>query len=201
MKLNQHLLVLAALTAVMSVCSTQAQVVVSGGYNDGPGSLSDFALPNPWYGSPNTTFYGNAATAQAFDPDENAILIQNIGGSPVVISKATMGSLNLFTLDSVGSAITIGAGQSVIFAGNDGSDNHPGSTVSVTIGGIVYNFQDSNNLLNGNPHWQVAESEPWGVLGSTAPVPEPSTYIAGAMLLLPFALQGLRKLRGTKQVA
>ena len=33
------------------------------------------------------------------------------------------------------------------------------------------------------------------------PVPEASTYIAGAILLLPFAVQGLRKLRGQKTLA
>ena len=34
-----------------------------------------------------------------------------------------------------------------------------------------------------------------------APVPEPSTNIAGALLLLPFGLQGIRHFRSRKQAA
>jgi hypothetical protein len=34
-----------------------------------------------------------------------------------------------------------------------------------------------------------------------AAVPEPSTYLAGALLLLPFGVQGLRRLRNRRQVA
>ena len=36
---------------------------------------------------------------------------------------------------------------------------------------------------------------------SDAAVPEPSTYIAGALMLLPFGLQGIRHLRSRKQAA
>ena len=35
----------------------------------------------------------------------------------------------------------------------------------------------------------------------SAAVPEPSTYIAGALMLLPFGLQGIRHLRSRKQAA
>ena len=44
----------------------------------------------------------------------------------------------------------------------------------------------------------LAQSE---IADAFAPVPEPSTYLAGALLLLPFGLQGLRHLRSRKQAA
>ena len=48
-------------------------------------------------------------------------------------------------------------------------------------------------------------TQPWGTVIegtiSLAPVPEPTTFIAGALLLLPFGLQGIRTLRYRRHAA
>ena len=58
--------------------------------------------------------------------------------------------------------------------------------------------------------WLLNGATPTGFNGSVgdmafrlegAPVPEPSTYLAGALLLLPFGLQGIRHFRSRKQAA
>ena len=194
---------LAASLAMLAASSLQASVVtVSAGYNDGTGGGGSPLPPNPWYGSPNTTFYGDAGMAQSGDPDENAILLQNLGGTAVTLSAANMGTWNLFSLDGIVGSVIIGAGQNVILAGVDGSDVSSGSTVSVTIDSINYSFQDvttqeaPSGVLFGNSPWvNGVETVPWTTLGSTAAVPEPSSFLAGGMLLLPMGASLLRKLR------
>lgn len=58
-------------------------------------------------------------------------------------------------------------------------------------------FPDSFFSFNGSaPVWAAGT-----FAASTAPVPEPSTYLAGALLLPPFELQGIRRLRNRKHAA
>jgi hypothetical protein len=151
----------------------QQDVAVSTGYNDEPRNGISYSpasgQPNPWYGSPNTTFYGNASTAQAYDPDEDAILLQNLGGSAVSLTAASMGIYNLFSLDSIGGPVTLNPGQNVILAGVDGSDTFSGlQNVALTIGGVNYSYSDvstaaaPDGVLDGaNPWIGGAESMPW----------------------------------------
>ena len=46
---------------------------------------------------------------------------------------------------------------------------------------------------------QLNESTEWERAVLYAPVPEPSTYVAGAMLAVAFSVQGLRSLRRRQQ--
>jgi hypothetical protein len=48
---------------------------------------------------------------------------------------------------------------------------------------------------------ELPGSESFQLYGETAPVPEPSTCIAGALLLLPFGLQGIRRLTSGKRTS
>ena len=50
--------------------------------------------------------------------------------------------------------------------------------------------------LDSGQTWTPSQQ---GTILTLAPVPEPSTMIAGALLLLPFGLQGIRKLRNSRQ--
>jgi hypothetical protein len=148
-------------------------VEISTGYNDEPRNGIPFSSgsgqPQPWYGSPNTTYYGDPGTATAYDPDIDAVLLQNLGGSAVSLTAATMGTYNLFTLDSIGAPITLTPGQNVILAGVDGSDIFSGvQLVDLTLGGTAYDYSDvttaqaPDGVLDGAMPWiGGAETMPW----------------------------------------
>lgn len=126
-------------------------VQVSTGYYDlaPPIAGNTAALPDPWYGSVNTTFYGSASLAQSGDPDEDAILLQNLGSTPVTLSAADFGGTqNLFTLDSISGSITLNPNQNYILAGVDGSDASFTDQVNLTIGGNNYSYNDAVNSVN-----------------------------------------------------
>jgi hypothetical protein len=148
-------------------------VEVSTGYNDEPRNGTPYSVgsgqPIPWNGSSSTTFYGDVGVANAYDPDEDAILLQNLGGSSVTLTAANIGSYDLFSLDSIGSPVTLAPGQNVILAGPDGSDVFSVlQTVGLTIAGTPYSYSDvttaqaPNGVLDGaNPFIGGSESIPW----------------------------------------
>ena len=170
----------------------QQDVKVSTGYDDaGPGTSPYLPVPDPWYGSLNTTFYGNAAQAQDGDPDEDAILLQNLGGSAVSLTAASIGGWDLFAMDSIGGPVTLLAGQYVILAGVDGSDSIGSlQTVSLTLGGIPYSYLDVTGpgfglgALGGHDtYW---ESVPWTpIYTPNLGVPDESStlWLAGISLI------------------
>jgi hypothetical protein len=111
----------------------------------------------------NTVFYGSVGTATGSDPDEDAILLENLGGSNVTLSTLTIGSgsYNLFSLDSIGGSVTLTPDVYYIFAGVDGSDvGFSGPNVALTVNGTLYTYSDTttgttstggNYVLNGYP--------------------------------------------------
>jgi len=136
--------------AVMALASVpvraQQPVQVSTGYQDYPYSLvSPDGGNNLWYGSPNTVFFGSASLAQSGDPDEDAILLQNLGGSSATLSSLTIGSgsFDLFSLDGIGGPVTLAPGTNYIFAGVDGSDIGFGPGVDLTVNGTLYSYSDT----------------------------------------------------------
>jgi len=91
--------------AVAAAVGARADVFVSVGYYDlaPPAGGNTNALPNPWDGSPNTTFLGNTSQATSSDPDESAILFANTGTTAVTLNPGvtvTSGG-NVFTLWTV----------------------------------------------------------------------------------------------------
>jgi hypothetical protein len=193
---------LAMLTA-LAAHAGPSQVAVSSGYNDEPRNGVPFSSgsgqPVPWYGSPDTTFYGNASVAQAYDPDEDAILLENLGATSISLTAASIGSYNLFSLDSISSPVALNPDQFVIIAGVDGSDAFSGvQTVGLTIGGTSYSYSDvtasqaPDGVLDGAMPWiGGAESMPWTSIYapriSGPPVPDSSS----AFWLFGIALCGL----------
>jgi len=140
--------VLAALALASVPAHAQQPVQVSTGYQDYPYSLNSPDGGNHlWYGSPNTVFYGDAGQALGTDPDEDAVLLQNLGGSNVTLSSLVIGSgsFDLFSIDSVGGPVTLAPGTNYIFAGVDGSDIGFGPGVSLTVGGTNYSYLDTTN--------------------------------------------------------
>lgn len=204
---------------VAATCAAHAQVAVYTGYNDEPragGSFSgvpyaaDSGQPNPWYGSANTTYYGNAGTAQAFDPDIDAILLQNWGGTAQSLTAASIGGFDLFNIDGIGGPVNLAPGANVILAGVDGSDFFGSlQTVSLTIGGNNYSYLDvallsaPGGALSGASPWiGGSESEPWTPIHTptqTNSVPDdcPTLLLTGLAL----GALGLGKLRRSRRVA
>ena len=165
----------------------QTLVQVSTGYYDlPPGSGgSNLPLPNPWVNSSNTVFYGSTANAMSGDPDESAILIQNLGSSPVALTALNVGdSIDLFSLayGNITGTVPLNPGTNYIFAAFDGSDVSFTSVVNLTLGSQNYSYGDAidptlypSGVLHGFPN-STDETVPWTVIST--PIPESSAYAA-----------------------
>jgi hypothetical protein len=192
--------------ALSTAIGAKADILLSVGYYDlaPPASGNTNALPNPWYGSPNTTFLGSAAEATAGDPDEAAILFTNTGTTAVTLNQGLTvktGS-NSFTIwDSLIGAggFSILPGHGVILSGTttdsfDGSDIPlSDSTISFSLNGTAYSVVDTNSILEGFPGGN--ETEPWtqiddllhsGGGGSSTPEPASLTLVSAGLLTIAF---------------
>jgi hypothetical protein len=197
--------------ALSTAIGVKADILLSVGYYDlaPPASGNTNALPNPWYGSPNTTFLGSAAEATSSDPDESGILFTNTGTTAVTLNQGVTvktGS-NSFTLwDSLigASGFSILPGHGVILSGTiadsfDGSDIPlSDSTISFSLNGTSYSAVDSNSILQGFPGGN--ETEPWTQIddllhssGGGPSVPEPASLTLVSAGLLALAFRARRK--------
>jgi hypothetical protein len=196
--------VLAALSLTSVPTHAQQPVQVSTGYQDYANSLnSPEGGNNLWYGSPNTVYFGSSGAALSSDPDFDAVLLQNLGGSNVTLSSLSIGSgsYDLFSLDSVSGPVTLDPGTNYIFAGVDGSDLNFGPGVNLTVGGTLYNYLDTTNgttptdgnyVLNGYPGGD--ESVQWTPIYTpdfSSPVPDTASTLG----LLAAVMAGLVALR------
>ena len=178
------------LILIVSQARGQSLVQVSTGYYDLPpgNGGSNLALPSPWVGSSNTVFYGNTSVATSSDPDENAILLQNLGSSPVTLTALNIGStIDLFSAsyDNITGPVTLNPGMSYIFAGVDGSDVAFTDVVNLTVNGQSYSYNDAVNatyypsgVLVGFPV-STDETVPWTVINSAVPEPASDALLLG----------------------
>jgi len=157
----------------------RADVLLWVGYYDlaPPAGGNTSALPNPWFGSGNTTFLGSSSQATSGDPDEAAILFTNTGAAAVTLNQGvtvTAGGTSYTLWDSLIGAggLSILPGKGVILAGTaansfDGSDiGLNDSTISFDLNGVAYSAVDSNSILHGNPIGPANdETEPWTQIG------------------------------------
>jgi hypothetical protein len=174
---------------------SRADVIISSGYYDLSPAQSGGgpALPNPWYGSANTTFYGSASdisAATSSDPDISGLLFQNTGSTSVTLSALGLsGGLNVLGRGGV-TSVTLAPGQFYIFAVGDGSDDGLSlQTISATLNGTAYSFADATTalapdgvLFGDSPQLGGGdETQPWtqdaDLLHSGSTSPEPASYI------------------------
>lgn len=167
---------------VVPVPGAGSNVAVYSGYYDEPPSPgeggSDLPLPNPWYGSANTTYYGNGANPTS-DLDVSTVLLLNLGSSAVVLSAANLGSdtYDLFGIDSITNYVLLPPNQFAILVGPDGSDVSFTGVINLTMNGTVYSYSDATNAtyfpsgaLHGYPS-ATDETVPWTTVYVPAAVP------------------------------
>ena len=159
-------------------------VLVATGYYDEPPDQgyggSNLPLPSPWYGSPNTTYFGSVADATSSDPDLSAVLFQNLGTSTATLTAASLGgSYDLFSYNSITGPILLPPGQFIILAGPDGSDVSFPNAVNVTVNGTAYSYPDAvdptfypSGVLHGFPE-SSDETVPWTTIYTPTTLPPP----------------------------
>jgi hypothetical protein len=104
--------------------------------------------------------------------------------------------LNGFNLSSVAVGIVSGATPvSVDLGANGVLDLTWSPTLGLSGPASVTFIVDTTATQFGNSLSGVSDSAPPGSVGIFAPVPEPTTVAAGALMLLPFGLGALRSLR------
>jgi len=102
---------------------------------------------------------------------------------------------------TLGVGLTIGGGSPITFTYTIGSNSHSDmqyqtetAVITATSTSEVLQFQDLSSGVD-NPVGPPGTT-PWGaVIGNVSLVPEPTTMVAGALLLLPFGASTLRALR------
>jgi hypothetical protein len=182
-------------TVITGSVSAHASTIVYTGYFDlpPPAGGNTNALPNPWLGSPNTTFLGSTSVAGSSDPDEAAVRIQNTGSTAVTLGQGfVMGGISAWDSLIGAGGLVIAPGANVILSGTstqstDGSENiFSNAIVKVVIDGKLFNFNDTGVLVALGLS-SANETSPWTQIGEigadTAATPLPAA--------LPFFATGL----------
>ena len=186
MKTSRHkfsAVALAVLAAMFTASSTQATLI---------GSSVNVSI---YYPNVSTLYFngGNTTVSGAIEyPNMNNYNWEvDITGTQIVFhsildnKSISAGSFN-------GWIVTILSGPTLLSATANGSSDFNPNSISI-VGG--------NQLLVDYASLSVLAGEKSIIDIQTAAVPEPSTYLAGVLLALPFGLQGIRWLRVRKQAA
>jgi hypothetical protein len=173
-------------------------------------------FPNPWNGSPNTTFLGTGINNVGFDA--GALLLTNTGGAAVTVTDVTV-MIGATSFDLWGS-FTVLNGTSTILtqtsslvpnfdtsdvAGfNGGVSNGVTPSIAITIGGTTTTLLDTNEILNTGGFdlgctdsgcVLTNESHPWSLIpGQVTGTPEPSSLMLLGVGLLGLVRMSRRKL-------
>jgi hypothetical protein len=178
----------------------RGDILVSSGYYDLSPAQSGGgpALPSPWAGDANTTFYGTSGDISAStssDPDISGILVQNTGAAAVTLMDLKISAFDVLNRAMTpsgnypGGNITLVPGQNYIFCVGDGSEESlTGQTITINFDGNTHAFPDAITTLA--PSGVLAgdmpqlgggdETQPW-TPDADIVVPEPSTL---ALLVL-----------------
>ena len=151
------------------------------------------------YGFTPVSLYGIG-----YDPSTDTLY----ANGTTLFADAGLGS-SLFTIDrTTGQPTRIGyagviPGRSL---GYSGLAYDPDTAALYSLGSITGGTYGLYTINTGTGHATLVSTQSPiigadGGLAFVSAVPEPSTYLAGALLLLPFGLQGIRHLRSRKQAA
>jgi hypothetical protein len=218
MKKNQLKLVLAAVGAAGSLLSAQANVVTGSIWEND----SDPATPaNVPLTAPNVTFtansplnfssYSGGGTSGADNTFYTIASWLNTGGGVITSGAANGGDTMDNTLFNFTGTVSVTSGEQFTITHDDGVTLVIGGDTVVSAPGATAPVQTTDTYTGptGNESFQLVYSEvdgPGAVLQVDlpfvgSPVPEPSTFVAGALLLLPLGLQSIRSWKNRKQAA
>ena len=151
------------------------------------GTLSSFSASYSLYGATTgpagTEPYWNISVGSG----ANQIHIISMGGSPFIASS-TLHAYNSDYSAAVGTwGMTLSDLDAMIYNGNTVGD------MTVNYAGIeIGNWDNGNNIIPASANFDSI------TVPGVVPVPEATTIIAGALLLLPFGVSTLRILRKTR---
>jgi hypothetical protein len=146
-------------------------------------------------------FSGGPTVSGSLDGDQNGNYVENISNISVFFNGTQMsGPMHTAMFngsDWVNSPVVVSfdaSNNNLIFINSDFLNGQPYSEYFAFRSGSVWAYSVPNSNLYAQEH--VADAR-WSL--TPAAVPEPSTYLAGALLALPFGLQGIRLLRNRRQ--
>jgi hypothetical protein len=180
--------------------------IVAQGFNSGAAAALTTVALNVYRGSSAAagTFYvklydqlGTGAGGVAHAPGNFIATL----GSGLTISTLGYGE-GTFTLSGLSQPLAANTDYYIVVGGDAGAQYAQWGYGDIATGIGVPTLMANRNAYADSP-WQVHNGllqMKMRVEGEASPVPEPTTYIAGALLLLPFGLQGIRHLRNRKQV-
>lgn len=195
----------ATAACVVSGRAAMASVVVSVAYYDN--EHPNAAVPTPWKGSPNTSFFGTSDASGVWDG--GAIRFNNLGPSDAVLQPglfvdgfANGASFRLWDA-VIGTGLVIRSSTDLVLAqpttgAFDTSDqpiiNNPAlrtnnqPIVHFRLDGKSYALTDKNQVLNTGGFdpgeaLQISESIQWKQIGT---IPEPATLAGGVVCLVAF---------------
>ena len=192
------ILKIAILTASLAgVMSAQANLIINGGFETGDyagwtftpatsGSVFLVTSDLTGYGNHSGNFVANFGAVGGQDDTLSQTVATTPGGSYV---------FDFWLAANASSSMTVSWDRNTLLQiSNGGPFGWTHYSYDVVASG---NFTDLTSFAGRNaPSWIALDD-----VSLTAAVPEPSTYLAGALLLLPFGLQGIRHLRSRKQAA
>jgi hypothetical protein len=176
-------------------------------------------FPNPWNGSPNTTFLGTGINNVGFDA--GALLLTNTSGAAVTVTDVTVtigattfdlwgsfavpnGTSTILTQNGDPTSLVSNFDTSDVAGFNGGVSNGVIPSIAITIGGTTNTLFDTNEILNTGGFdlgcttsdcVLTNESHPWSLIpGQVTGTPEPSSLMLLGVGLLGLVRMSRRKL-------
>jgi len=162
----------------------------------GLGTFDTFCLAENVLFHPGTTY--NYSTSSTIEPSGTSIAI----GTAYLYSQFRLGTLAGYTYGSAASANALQAAIWWLQGQNFGADNTFVTLAETALGLNDSTITGADTGVAGGVVYAINLTGPGGYaqpqLGFTAAVPETSTVVAGALLLLPFGVSTVRILRKNK---
>lgn len=191
------LLVLRDIAASESLFATDRGWIAAGGFRDNEGNgATDFITAGILKGSVIDVTAANVGTLALSASGDQIILFTGTLVSPGLVFAMDWGNASGWDADAT-SATT--SADPVVARLADRYTVTLGSAAAYKYNGVTTGTPDQLlNLIADSANWVSTTDAKWSGGGFTV-VPEPSTFIGGALLALPFGVQGVRYLRNRKR--